>query len=540
MRDIDADIAILGAGPTGAAAAWRLAASGLKVVVIEKGRAFDPDALDRDGADWELRRGEGWSSNPNIRRAPEDDPLDDSETPIKPMFASGTGGTSPYWSAHVPRFRPEDFRVRTLDGVGSDWPIAYEDLAPYYELAESGWGVAFVPGDPSAPIRQGRPQPLPTIGAHGRRFAAAFDARGWHWWPVDLVVGRDAADPATVHCTHPGPCDLGCPSRLRSTAERAFLADAVAGGAQLLTGVRAIAIETAPDGRAAALVCRGDDGSFRVRAHHFGIAGNGSSTARLLLLSGGGHAPAGLANRSGLVGRGLMLHPYAKIDALFDEPLGGRAPGEKAGIVSFEFQQTKPGRGFVRGVKLQLVTGPSGVALAEGAVTGARLPWGEAHHEAFERRFDRICGFTVCAEDLPEDENRVTLSDRLVDRDGLPAAKWIYRVSDNSRRALDFGLDRAGEILREAGGGQLFRTDLRDQAGFHIMGTARMGRDPETSVVDPFGRCHDVPNLWVLDASVFVTSSVINPTLTAQAHALRAVDRIIGERGRPMGRGPHG
>ncbi len=536
MRDIDADIAIIGSGPTGAAAAWRLATAGLKVVVIEKGQAFDPASLEREGPDWELRRAGPWSSNPNVRQAPEDDPVDDSETPIKPMFASGTGGTSTHWSAHTPRFRPEDFRVHTLDGVGSDWPIAYDDLAPYYEMAEARWGVAFQPGDPSAPPRQGRPQPLPTIGAHGRRFAATFDALGWHWWPVDLVVGREAGDPATPHCTHPGPCDLGCPSRLRSTSNTAFLADALAAGARLLTGVRVTMVETGPDGRAAALVCRCGEGAFRVRARHFGMAGNGSATARLLLLSAHGNAPHGLANRSGLVGRGLMLHPYAKVDALFDEPLGGWAPGEKAGLVSFEFLQTRPDRGFARGVKLQLVTGPAPLALAEGAVTGTRLPWGAAHHAAFESRFDRICGFTVCAEDLPEDENRITLSDRLVDRDGLPAAKWIYRVSENSRRALDFGLDRAEEALKAAGGGEIYRTPLRDQAGFHIMGTARMGVDPERSVVDPFGRCHDVPNLWVLDASVFVTASVINPTLTAQALALRAADRILAGRRLERGR----
>ncbi len=373
---------------------------------------------------------------------------------------------------------------------------------------------------------------MPTIGSHGRRFAETFDALGWHWWPVDLVVGREAGDPGTTHCTHPGPCDLGCPSRLRSTSNAAFLADALVAGARLLTGVRVTAIETGRDGRAAALVCRCEEDTFRVRARHFGLAGNGSATARLLLLSAHGGAPQGLANRSGLVGRGLMLHPYAKVDALFDVPLGGWAPGEKAGIVSFEFQQTRSDRNFVRGVKLQLVTGPAPVALAEGAPTGIRLPWGAAHHAAFESRFDRICGFTVCAEDLAEDQNRVMLSDRITDRDGLPAAKWVYKVSENSRRALDFGLDRAEEALRAAGGRETYRTPLRDQAGFHIMGTARMGVDPELSVVDPVGRCHDVPNLWVLDASVFVTSSVINPTLTAQALALRAADSIIAGRRR--------
>ncbi len=529
-RDLETDIVIVGAGPTGSAAAWRLAAAGAGVVVVDKGSVFDPSTLDRNAPDWELRRAGILSSNPNIRNGPYDDPVDDSESDIKPMFASGTGGTSTHWSAHVPRFRPEDFRVRTLDGVGSDWPISYEDLAPYYGLAEERWGTAFIPGDPSAAPRQGLALPLPTIGANGRRFARVFDRLGWHWWPVDLVVGRNAGKPGVEHCTHIGPCDLGCPSRLRSSAEHAFLNAARERGARVLTATRVTHIETDASGLASALVCRDGDGAFRIRARHVALAGNASATARLLLLSQNGRAPKGLANSSGLVGRGLMLHPYARIDALFDEALGSWVSGEKAGLVSFEFLQTKPERGFVRGVKLQLVSGPAPVATAEGSVTGKHLPWGKDHHAAFEAHFDRIAGFTVCAEDLADDSNRIELSDNVMDRDGLPAAKWIYKVPPDARRALDFGLDRAEEVLRAAGGRAFFRTHLRDQAGFHIMGTARMGNDPETSVVDAFGRTHDVPNLWVLDASVFVTASVANPTLTAQALALRAADRLLQER----------
>jgi choline dehydrogenase-like flavoprotein len=225
-----------------------------------------------------------------------------------------------------------------------------------------------------------------------------------------------------------------------------------------------------------------------------------------------------------------MLHPYARIDGLFDEPLGGWVAGEKAGLISFEFYATRRERGFVRGLKLQLVTGPAPVALANGAVVGTPLPWGQAHHDEFAARFDRILGFTVCAEDLAEPANRIALSERLTDGDGLPAPRMIYRVAENARRALDFGLDRAGEVLAAAGARTTFRTQLRDQAGFHLMGTARMGTDPEASVVNAYGRAHDVPNLFVIDASAFVTSAAINPTATAQALALRTADHIVATR----------
>jgi len=528
MADDFADVVVIGSGPTGGAAAWRLASQGVDVLILEKGDWFDYQGLDRDGPDWESRRARALHSNPNIRRGPWDDPIDDAESPIKPMIGNTVGGGSIYWSAHVPRFRPEDFRVKSLDGVGEDWPIAYEDLQPYYDLNESRLGVAFMPGDPSGPPQGGRPLALPTIGAHGRRMAAQFDRRGWHWWPVDLVVGRDGDAPRNGHCTHIGPCDLGCPSRIRSGADRAYVTEAVAAGARIRTRTRVLELEHDADGTVTAALCADDTGRFRVRGKRFLVAANGLGTPRLLLLSRSETFPNGLGNSSGLVGRNLMLHPYARVDGVFDEPLGAWVSGEKAGIVSFEFYASRPEHGFKRGLKLQLTGGPGPLATARGAIFGAPLPWGAGHHQAFAERFDHVCGFTVCAEDLAEPDNRITLSDTLKDRDGLPAAKMIYKVSPNSRAILDFGMARAREILEGAGAKAIVDTPLRSEAGFHLMGTARMGADPGTSVVDPFGRCHDSPNLYLVDASVFVTAAAINPTATAQALALRTADHIVG------------
>lgn len=527
MTDLEAEAVVIGAGPTGAAAAWRLASRGVRTIVFDRGGWPDHAAVGRDRPDWEIRRATALHSNPNVRRAAEDYPVDDAESPIRPMVANGIGGTSTHWSAHVPRFRPEDFRIRTLDGVGDDWPIAYADLDPWYTLNEDRMGTAALTGDPASPPHGGGAMTLPTLGAAGRRFAAVFDRLGWHWWPVDLVVGRGARDPGAPQCTHIGPCDIGCVSRRRAGADVAYMRDAVAAGARVLTHARVERLEHDASGRVTAAVCRTDAGTLRVRGDRFVLAANGMGTPRLLLLSASGRFPDGLANRSGLVGRNLMLHPYARVDGLFEERMGAWVSGEKAGIISFQFYATDPGRGFVRGLKLQLVGGPPPVALSLGAVTGERLAWGAGHHAAFERRFDRTAGFTVCAEDLADPENRILLSDRLADADGLPAPKWIYRLSENSRRALDFGMDRAAEVLTAAGAGAIFRTPLRAEAGFHIMGTARMGDDPETSVADPWGRCHDVPNLWIADASLFVTAAAINPTATAQALALRAADRMI-------------
>ena len=125
--DLEADIVIVGSGPTGAAAAWRLATQGFDVLCVERGTWFDPDSLRRDASDFELRRGSRFHANPNIRQWDEDEPVDDSESPIRPMVGHAVGGSSVWWSAHMPRFRPEDFRSRTLDGVAEDWPIGHDD-----------------------------------------------------------------------------------------------------------------------------------------------------------------------------------------------------------------------------------------------------------------------------------------------------------------------------------------------------------------------------------------------------------------------------
>ena len=171
------------------------------------------------------------------------------------------------------------------------------------------------------------------------------------------------------------------------------------------------------------------------------------------------------------------------------------------------------------------VTGP--VVTARVGVASGAIPWGAGHHEAFERVYDRTVHVGVCCEDLPEERNRVTLDDEQTDGHGIPAPKISYRVSDNSRRMLAHGLDKAAEALRAAGADDVRASAAPvRQAGWHLLGTARMGADPERSVVNEWGRSHDVRNLFVVDGSVFVTSGGVNPTTTIQAVALYIADSM--------------
>ena len=222
-----------------------------------------------------------------------------------------------------------------------------------------------------------------------------------------------------------------------------------------------------------------------------------------------------------------MFHPTAMVTGVFDEPLDGYKGPFAASLVSQEFYETDLGRGFVRGFQAQTIRsdGPLGTALGGYALP---VPWGRRHHEEFARQFGHTANITVTAEDLPDVGNGVTLSADEMDSSGLPAPELSYRVDDNARKILEFGIARNTEVLREAGAREILVNPLIRSAGFHLLGTARMGDHPATSVVDPTCRTHDVPNLLVVDGSVFVTAGATNPTSTIQAIALRAADTLIG------------
>ncbi len=176
---------------------------------------------------------------------------------------------------------------------------------------------------------------------------------------------------------------------------------------------------------------------------------------------------------------------------------------------------------------MQVVRGSGGpLATAFQGFKNGDIPWGPGHHEKFYQRFDHTVNILAVCEDLPEECNRVTLDPKLVDSNGIPAPKITYRLSDNSRRMLAHGLARGEEVMRAAGASEILTTDLLRAGGWHLLGTARMGNDPASSVVNSWGRSHDVKNMFIVDGSIFVTAGGVNPTSTIQALALYIGDKI--------------
>jgi choline dehydrogenase-like flavoprotein len=286
------------------------------------------------------------------------------------------------------------------------------------------------------------------------------------------------------------------------------------------------------EGRATGAVYVDRDGrEHRQDAQVVIVCANGVGTPRLLLLSTSARFPDGLANSSGLVGKRLMMHPYAAVVGFYEDPLDSWLGPSGQMIQSMQFYETDESRGFVRGAKWQVMPtgGPLGLRSGYG---GAPLEerFGPALHRNLREEFGHGFEWGIIAEDLPEESNQVRLDPELRDSDGIPAPKIVYRNSDNTRAMLDFHVARAQEAHEAAGAQKTAVTRLMRDCGWHLMGTCTMGEDPATSVVDQWGRAHDVPNLYVYDGSVFPTSAGANPTATLAAVALRCVDHLIADR----------
>jgi choline dehydrogenase-like flavoprotein len=520
MSNEAVDVLVIGAGVAGGVVARRCVEAGLSVVCLEQGDW--PDRADYPGArpDGELLAAKQWSSAPSLRDSPADYPIDLSSSDFGVLNFNGVGGGSILYNAQWPRMLPDDFRVRTIDGVAADWPIGYADLKPYYEATDRDFGVSGLGGNPKYPAGEDPPLPPLPIGSMGLKMARTHARLGWHWWPgtnAILSAPRDGRNP----CVQRGTCGSGCNEGAKASTDLTHWRAVVKRGGRVVTGARVRRIVVDDRGLACGAEWVDREGREHFQAAEVVVcAANGVGTPRLLLASDG------LANSSGLVGRNLMLHPLAAVVGVFDEPDDAWRAHAGAMIHSLQFADSDASRGFVRGATWSLASAGSPFGAAFGS--DGRGRWGAEHHAFVRARFGRSASWILIAEDLPEPENRVELATDLVDGSGIPAPRIFYRLSENSRRLMAWHVERARESLEAAGAG---RTEvIHYGANGHLMGTARMGKDPATSVVDADCRAHDVPNLLIPDGSVFVTAGSANPTTTIAAVALRAADRLIADR----------
>lgn len=327
-----------------------------------------------------------------------------------------------------------------------------------------------------------------------------------------------------------GVCRLGCAAGAKGSADVALLPDALKHGTRIITGARVSQVTLNDQGLANGAVYLKDGKEHFQPAATVIVAANGIGTPRLLLMSQSGRHPNGLANSSGLVGKRLMLHPFGSVIGIYDDELEDWVGPAGTQIECMQFYETDKSRGFVRGSKWHVMGtgGPMEMATRWLIGEGVRDEpfWGENFTRKMKKSVGHSIDWIVHVEDLPEETNTVTLDANLTDSEGLPAAKITYVTSDNTHKSLDFALERALEAHRAAGATKTWVTHRNFSSG-HNLGTAKMGNDPGSSVVDGYGRAHDVANLFIIDGSVFPTSTATNPTATICALAKRTATHIV-------------
>ena len=533
MSMIEADAIIIGSGFAGALIAERLAGAGVRTAVLEAGPRVDR------GVAFETFLGAAIKvpESPYERTREADYPLSHDNDhwyrqsgpdKFKSTYLKAVGGTSWHWLGTSVRYLPSDFRMQGLFGRAVDWPIGYDELEPFYSTAERELGVA---GDSSRDQGSPRSEPFPMppvqqtyLDSVYERELAGTDYRVEITPQARNSVARDGR-PA---CCGSATCIPICPVAAKYDAT-VHLDRAEAKGAALHELTTATTIETGDGGRVSGIRFRRPDGSDGLaRGRVYILAANAVETPRLLLHSRSERAPAGIANRSDQVGRNLMDHPVQLSWALAGEPVWPyRGPISTSGIENLRDGTFRRDRSALR---IQISNDgwnwPTGgpITLADmftrRGLRGAALRQAVADHSA------RHVQLAAMTEQLPEPDNRITLDGRDRDAYGVPLPNMHYRVGPYSRGGLAVAREIHGEIFARLNASEVHHSENFQGAG-HIIGTTRMGDDPEHSVVDRDLRCHDHSNLFLVGAGAFPTSSTANPTLTIAALALRAADTLI-------------
>ena len=504
--DDEVDLCVVGAGAGGSVLAQRLARRGWRIVVLESGTFWDPD---RDWVSDEAGSHGLYWTEPRVVGG--EDPVELG----KNNCGEGVGGSMVHFAGYAPRFHPSDFRTRSEDGVGADWPIDYRDLRAHYQRVERELPVAgqsWPWGDP-----HGYPHaPHPISAGASRIWEGAMRAG------VEMRVGPVAITNGVMgnrqHCIYRGYCLQGCKVDAKASPLITHLPDAIEHGVEVRARSRAIRVELDGNDRATGVVyVDRDSGEHRFqRAAMVAIAGYSIETPRLLLLSGGGRFPHGLCNNEDQVGRYVMVQGAPQVAGRFpDEVRFYKAPPPE--VSTEQFYETDAQRGFARGFSLQTVS-PLPIGWAEHVLADGH--WGRALRE-YMRDYNHWAVMGALCELLPRPENRVTLAEDK-DRFGVPVARLDYTQSDNDRRNIAEAKRVMNVVWRAAGAQDVLTIDRYA----HLIGGCRMGFSPDDSVCDSDHRTWAVRNLVIADGSACPTQGSANPALTIMAMASRLADRL--------------
>ncbi len=547
------DAIVVGAGAGGGIVAKELAVAGWRVLLVERGpwlKSFG-----------HLETRDSWTTG--IDRVPFGPTPDEVRTVrrsdrdravvVKPRsglygtLPAMVGGGSVYYGAMAWRFRVETFRLRSVLGsvAGAnldDWPLSYDDLEPYYEKAEYELGVS---GDdnPFGPPRR-KQLPLPPVpdNLEAAVLAPAAARLGWKPFHTPLAIlsrpyrGRAAC----VRCAY---CNgFGCEVGAKSSTLVSVIPEAIRTGLCTLmpdTFVSEITVNArgVPDG---VVVHRnGSRQGERIGGRVIVVCGSATETPRLLLNSTSKFFPRGIGNEHDQVGRNIEndggLFTYGLFDDIVTDQLG---PGVCFAVDDFQFRSE--GAGKLGGILSNYHNRPPLGFVSRAAIPDDCRPYGAELKRFYRTYFLRSIWLYATCHTLPRAENRVDVDPEVCDGRGVAVSRITYHQHARNFEQEQFMAERCAQLLREAGAKTVVKPRIvrESQTGIstHQLGSCRMGKDPASSVTDPSGRVHSVPNVYIADGSLLVNPGGANPSLTIQALAYYVAAGIVREHGASLGR----
>ena len=533
------DFVVIGSGSAGGIIAKELSTNGFSVVVLEQGPFREAKDFTHDELDvWVDDAIGGGRAASNIQTFRDDE---SKVAKVKPgrnpaRYYEGVGGASVHFSANFWRFREIDFKERSA--VGSfegtnlaDWPITYEELEPYYTKVDWDIGVSGAPGPFDSPRSKPFPMPPLPIKSSGVLLKKGAEAIGLtpQAAPLAILSQPHNGRPACINC---GYClGYGCEIGAKSSTLAAMIPQAIASGnCEIRAGCAVYNLETGADGKISEVQYLDPDGNQRSqKARAAVLSANGAETPRLLLLSESSRHPDGLANSSGFVGKNLMMNAHANVQAVFEHQLNDYKGVQVTQIVHDHFYESDPTRGYYGGggftARPLMAATPIWYSLVGQRADGPQ--WGAEFKDRIAHNFTRQMAVVASGTNLPLDRNNITIDPTHKDKYGRPSLRMTYRDHEDDIANVAYMQGFAEQMMEAAGAVEQWSPPAKaGTGGGHLLGTCRMGDDPETSVVDRYLRSHDVSNLFICDGSSLVTSGRGQPTMTIMALAFRAAEHI--------------
>jgi choline dehydrogenase-like flavoprotein len=512
------DVIVIGSGAGGGTLVHRLASSGKRILLLERG-------------DWLPREPANWADHDvfvDNRYVSEDTWYDGQGKPFQPQVHYFVGGATKLYGAALYRLRAEDFgELRHHDGVSPAWPISYDELEPYYTQAEQLYNVHGARGEDPTEPHSSAPYPFPAVSHEPRIQQLSDDLAAIGRHPFHAPCGVMLVEPDMPHsaCVRCATCDgFPCLVHAKSDAEVLAVRPALEhDNVTLLTRAEAVRLETNAAGTAVTGVVVERDGERETFTGDLVVVSCGAAnSAKLLLASASDVHPEGLANGSGQVGRNYMFHNSQAVLALSREPN------------PTVFQKTLGCNDFYFGTddvdyplgNIQMV-GKSSAEMYRGEKP---LQTRLAPERTLENVARHAVDFWLSTEDLPRPENRVTLRP-----DGAVQLSYAESNAVPKKRLLHelkgmlghLGMHPDHLVPRHA----YLKNDIPVAGCAHQAGSCRFGTDPATSVLDTDCRAHEVDNLYVVDTSFFPSIGAVNPALTAMANGLRVGDHLLARMG---------